>query len=248
MNLITEPITLPQVYNIPDDSITIRDNLVLLSRGVQAVQTTEQQERAANWGSSIQTLLAEVESARTSLTAPLLAAQRRLMELSKVYTEPLLAEKQRLGTLISAYQLAERARVQEEERKRQEELQRLERDRQAAIALAHEATLAAMKANDENQVVMDIQAAQATEQAEQAEQEIRMAIVQPMPEVVKATGAATRTKLAFRITDMKAFYAARPELCTEPEPKKSAINAVCKVTDKIPGIEFYEEILTNFRR
>ncbi len=249
MKLTVENITLPQSYSIPPDAVAFRDGLVMESGGIMAVTDAVTQNHATAVAREIQAHLGDVEAARVALTAPLLEAQRKLMDLKKAHCGPLVTEKDRLGELVSAFQLAERERVAEQEAARLAEIDWLEQQRLAAISASATAAHAANAAQcEESQAQADIAAADALQAQEQIEAERRAVIVAPLPEVQKASGARTKTELDFEVLDIKALYAARPELCKPPEAKRSAIKATCTVNSKIPGIRFFETVSTDFRR
>jgi len=93
MQLTNEAITLPENYSVPIEAAAFRDGLLVESRAILIVEDAHTQDYAASMGREIQKHLKEVEEARVSLTAPLLSAQRRLMELKQAHCEPLEAEK-----------------------------------------------------------------------------------------------------------------------------------------------------------
>jgi len=247
MQLTNEAISLPENYSVPIDATAFRDGLLIESRAIVLVGDAQTQDHAASMGREIQKHLKEVEEARIALTSPLLSAQRRLMELKQAHCEPLEAEKKRLGGLVSGFQLAEAQRVLEEERQRNAEIMRLHEERETARRAAEEAQRAAAAATETNEIALDIAAGMAQEQLAQAEQQTYAAIVAPLPEPVKAVGASTKMKLCHEVTDIHALYKARPELC-EIKVKPSAVNAICKITDKIPGLKLWQEPVTIFRR
>jgi hypothetical protein len=69
----------------------------------------------------------------------------------------------------------------------------------------------------------------------------------PAPAPVKAAGSVTKKVLRYEVTDIKAAYAAAPHLFSV-EIKASAVNATCNADSKIPGMKFWEELQTTFRR
>ena len=248
MQLTNEAITLPENYSVPIDATTFRDGLLVESSAIVLVGDAQTQDRATNMGREIQKHLKEVEEARQDLTVPLLTAQRRLMELKQEHCAPLEAEKKRLGGLVSGFQLAEAQRVLDEERQRNAEIMRLEDEREAARKAALKAVAdAAATADTASEIAADVALAQAQENLAQAEAQTYTAIVAPLPEPVKAVGASTKMKLCHEVTDIHALYKARPELC-EIKVKPSAVNAICKATDKIPGLKLWSEPVTSFRR
>jgi hypothetical protein len=245
LKLISEPIVLPQTYSIPQDAIIARDLLLSDSQKVQRITTANEQTEAVNWGREIQSHLADVEFARITLTAPLLAAQRHIMQLAKDHCASLIAEKDRLNRLVTEFQEAERRRVLEAQAKREAEIRKLQEAEEAARRLAEEAI---SHAQCSDSVENDIEAGMAVDVALEAEAATMTAIVAPLPAPCKATGAATKTELCFEVLDINLLYAARPDLCRPPEAKASAIKAVCTVKDNIPGLRLFEVSKTSFRR
>jgi len=245
MRIVNEIISLPQKYSVPQDAEEVRHDLLTQAQLYKCVSNGNQQTQVVLMGREIQTHLAEVETARVALTAPLLAAQRHIMQLAKDHCASLVAEKDRLNQLVTAFQLAEQKRVLEEQARREAEIRKLQEAEALAIRQAAEAAANAFASGE---VEADIQAGMAADAAQAAETATMTAIVAPLPTPIKATGAATKTELCFEVTDINLLYKARPDLCRPPEAKASAIKAVCTVRDCIPGLKLYEVSKTSFRR
>lgn len=233
MNLVLQRFSLPALTLAPE-AAEARGKMLRHSQMIQTVGDNHEQAVAVAMGVELQKHIREVEETRLELARPLTEKAKQLRQIEIDYLAPLLVEKERLGRLVTARQQAEAHRVVEEERKRREEIEALEKARAEAEAKAQRARTEAGQ----------LKAELAAHQAQQAQEEIIRA---PLPAAVKAAGAATRKKLCWRVTDIKALYAARPELCTI-EAKASAIQAVCKATDKIDGLELWDEPVTSFRR
>jgi hypothetical protein len=235
MQIIEQTIELPQRYSVPAEQVGARDDLIAESADITAITSAQSQQWASACGSDLQRHIKSVQEARVSLSRPLDEAKAKLIELERNYLAPLLAEKDRLGRLVSAYQIAENERVAAEERQRQAEFERLENERRTLEAKAEKA----------KSIDQQVQLEQAAYQATEAATAVLMA---PLPEVSKAKGAATRMELKWEVTDRDALYKARPDLFTEPELKASAVKACCGVKTVIPGIRFWEIPQTSFRR
>lgn len=233
MNLISQQINLPESVSLSSDAVTLRDNILASTSELTQVTCAMEQAQVAEFGGHLQKHIKEVRLARLALAEGPNKLCDQLIETEKDYLGPLIAEKDRLGRLVTAYQVAEAHRVAEEKRIRQEAIDRLEK-------LRFESEAKALRARTENG---QLKAEMKAYAADQAQQEVLRA---PLPAAVKARGAATRKKLCFLVTDAKAVYAARPELC-EITVKPSAIQAVCKAGDVIPGLKLWQEDVTSFR-
>lgn len=235
MQLVVEQIALPDKYSVPEDAIAARDVLLDECRGLVEIINTQGQAWVVAHGVDIQAHIKAVQQARKDLSAPLDDAKAKLIELEREYLAPLVAEKDRLSRMVSAYTLAERQRVAAAEAQRRAEFERLEKER-------FEAEQKAAKARSiEKQIQYEQQANNVMEAA--------TAVLTEAPAVVsKAKGAAVRMDLKWEVTDEAALYAARPDLFTKPELKASAVLATCSKDTVLPGIRFFEVPKTSFRR
>ena len=80
-----------------------------------------------------------------------------------------------------------------------------------------------------------------------ANETLQALITAPPPEKARAIGASTRRVVRWEVLDVRALYAARPELCTL-EAKASAINATCFPEMPVPGLRLWWEDKTTIRR
>ncbi len=240
MNLINEKIQLPQIYTVTPDDEDARNELALEARSITSIANADEQQRASTMGSAIQKYIKSVGAARLELARPLNDAAKLLIQLETDHCAPLLAEKDRLGRLVTQFQQEERRRVEREEQARAEAIAKLEAER---IALEKQAQSAAGTIQSESDLNRAIEAEKAALEANQA---ARQAIVAPLPEMNKARGAATRRVLKWEVVDLNALYKARPELC-RIEAKASAINATCVPEMAVPGLRLWWEDATSFR-
>jgi len=215
----------------------------------------------------------QIDALAKDFVAPLTG---ELIRLEKLVTDFQQAEARRVAAEEAA-RAAEIARLERErlaieraERERAErarqEADRLERERLAAEAAAaaasqrdrtakqRAAALAAEKIRQDALAAEQAARAEAARAALEAEEAARAAeaarqsvIVSPLPEANKSGGASTRKVMRWEVTDLRALYAARPELCTI-EAKASAINAVCVPELPVPGIRLWWEDKTTIRR
>lgn len=241
MKLITEAISLPVLFQVPEGSETRRNELVLRAKEFASITDSTTQNSAVELARDIRTAIKDVEATRTDIKRPILDAGRQIDALAKDFSAPLVDELSRLEKLVTDFQLAERRRVEAEELKRREEIARLEQER---LAREQEARKAVSGMASEAELAAAIQAeAEAKTSAEKAQ----AAIIAPLPSVIRAKGATTKRVLCYEVTDIRALYAARPELCNL-EPKASAIRAVCVPELPVPGLRMWYEEQTSIRK
>jgi hypothetical protein len=242
MQLVKQKITLPAMFGITADVEEKRNEFVLASKAVKSVTTGAEQDLAVSAARDIRTWLKEVETARVTLTKPLLETQRQLKALADDHCAPLIEEQRRVERLVTMFQEAETRRVAEEERKRQEAYAKAERERVAAEEAARKA---AEKATTEKQLFTAIKKEEVAIAAAVKVQDI---IAAPLPEAMKSKGAATRKVLKWEVTDLNALVKARPDLC-KIEPKASAIQATCipEMPNLPPGLKLWWENQTSIR-
>ena len=234
-SLIKETISLPERYSVTGDAEEARNELALAANRVVAVADAGSNEVAGQVVRNIRAYVKAVEAVRTSITKPLFDAQKLVKSLADDHCAPLLAEQQRIERLAVGFAQAEARRVAREEEERQAAYRKAEAER---AALEEKARLLAEKANTEKQQITAIKTAQA---AEAKAAEVATVLATPPPVAAKSKGQQTKRVLKYEVTDIRALYAARPELCTIEE-KASAIKAVCVPELPVPGLRlWYEE-------
>ncbi len=243
--LIKEKIALPATYSATAAAEQFRNDLVLKAQDVQLIGSSIANEQAANVCRDIRRHLKAVEDTRKTLTAPLLDAQRLIKGVADDHVQPLKDELTRLEGLATGWQLAEQKRVEAEERARQEEIARLEKEKIEAEARAAQeaASVAPAGAVDDEEASNREQAAKREAEALAAQQ--RAVIVAPAPELVKARGQRMQRVLRYEVLDIRAVYAARPELCSV-EIKPAAVLATCDPALPVPGLKLWWEEKTTF--
>jgi hypothetical protein len=201
--------------------IAKRDGLLLKAQGVEEVRSVAAQQVAANMLNEVSTFLSEIEKARTTLKEPFLTFGRKIDQDIKEFVGVIDKEKSRLKDLLSGYQQKLEREATIEEAKRLAEIERLE---------AEKAKLDA-KPDDDATVML---------QREEIDKAIGKELVPK--EVAKPAGVSIGKVWKFEVLDIKAFYAARPDLCNV-EPRTAAINAVIRAEGgprSIPGLKIWE--------
>jgi len=239
-DLIQEQIQLPVSYSATPEAESVKLALLSMANEVRSVVSANDQAIAINAGKNIRSHVKEVEAMRVELTAPLLAAQRQLKALSDAHCEPLMEELRRVSSLVTQFQMQENERV---ERERQAQVRAYELAEKARVEAEQAAAKAAERINTDRQLDKAIAKEQELAMAASKVQEVLAA---PMPFKAKASGSTLRQMLRFEVMDIKAVYAARPELCTL-EIKKSAVQATCVPEVPVPGLKMWYENVTSIR-
>ena len=224
--VVSGPLPRPEIELTPA-AFNAREVALTESGNVKAIASVTDLDNAARALTKIKSLTRSVEDSRKDVKAPVLDVGRRIDAIAKDYLSPLEAEAKRLSAMVGTYQEAERRKA---ERIRQEEAAK----QQAALAEMQEKQAAAMASGD-------LEAADAA-RAEAADKLAASQLAVIDAEGHKADGLTTRTNWKFEVTDAKALYAARPELCLI-EPNNAAIRAVIKSTkgEAIAGLRIWQE-------
>lgn len=223
-----------------------KKHLLEMAAEIVKVEDATEQAVAVLRARGIKSWLAEVERARKAVKAPVRALEQRIDDIARDHCKELNDELERLSGLVSAFQESERRRVAEEEIRRQEEIQRLLREKQekeTAAAVAVEAVTEAEAGLTEAEQAMLAQA-----EAKAAEAEFDVAVRAPVPKVEKVTGLIVRKDVVrFEVTDAAALYAVHPEWF-ELTPRRRLMGELITKETKLPGLRVWTEDATGFRR
>lgn len=226
-----------------------RDYLVRDAKCIVAVTCDLELELAACTLQDIKGLLKRAEESRKEIKEPVLLLGRAVDATAKEFAAALEAEVARIGRLVADYTEKQRRAAAEAERKRQEELSRIEADRVAAEQAAQKK--AAEEANN----------AKSPEEAETVAarvQETREAIAQdaakrtadillaPAPAAPKIKGVSVAKSWRFSVEDVEALYRARPDL-VELVPSVRRINEAIKGGQQIQGLRVWEQTKVGVR-
>lgn len=244
-----------QTERIPDPLFNIEDTsaqvaLIQRAGALAPVVDAKTQSAAVEVARDVRAHLKEVEEARKQLKEPILAAGRLLDGLATAYCEPLKRSLNVIEGGVARFQEAEARRVAEEERKRNEEIERRLAEQRELEAKAQ---ALAEKARTERQLDRAIEAEERARDAAQVAQAVVMA---PLPEKSRESGTAVQKVLRWECVSVHALYAARPELCVV-EPKASAIKACCFAaagataakpdSQTVPGLKLWWETKVTVR-
>jgi len=206
-------------FLISDEAAAFAYGLVEASEGFTAVRTAEENAKLTKLAQDIKAYTRSVEDSRRAVTDPFRLAATSVKAIADEHVRPLEEAYTKLAALSQQWTVQERQRVAKEETERAAEIAKLEAKRTA----------------------LKTEVAQA-----KVETKIQAVVAAPAPEVSKARGTVVRKALKWQVTDIKALYAARPELCTV-EANAAAIKAICKAGDEVAGLKVWEEESTSFR-
>ena len=216
------------------DSYERRSIAMNAAARVPAVADAMDAEDAADALRLLGALVKDVEAARKVVKEPVLELGKKIDTTAKEFVADVVAEKARIETALGTFQAAEQRRADAERRAAQEEADRLAREAAKAQREADRAT---------NQGEAD-RTQQVAAQAETAAIEARVAAAEIAP--VKPSGVAVRQPWKFEVTDIKALFAARPDLCVI-EPNNAGIRAQIPHNQNIPGLRIWQEAKASVR-
>ena len=244
-----------------------RDRLLTWAKTISTVNSTGTATVAADALKSIKTLTRMIEDGRTSAKGPVIELGRKIDALAKELCTSLETEATRISRQLGVWQ-AEQNRIAEEARQaawREEQRIRDEANRAAKEAADKAAAIQAelerkqakartdAKAEDyaREAVGKNLLAEQEQERRDLATQqaivETRVAAAAVAPP--KLAGVATRTEIAFEITNIVALYEVAPYL-VKMEPNVAALKAALKGLQPgqhLPGVKHWEEAKTHVR-
>lgn len=169
----TEIIVVSRELMLPEYSLgplieAAKTKALVLAATISSCATSEENKKLAEAQIELTKVSRALEKQREALKSPLLEAGRRLDRMVKTAVEPIDKALGRLSELNSEWVIAERRRVQEEDRLRQAEIDRIERERLAEIARVQAEQDAANERARLAQEAADRAAREATTKAEKA--------------------------------------------------------------------------------
>lgn len=235
--LITPPAS-ESVASLAASARAQRDALLAEAGTVSVVADRLDADAAVSVLRSLKAFLTEIESQREAVKAPILKIGRDIDALAKELVSTVKTEESRIARLCGAFEAEERRKA--EEKRRQAEID--------AARIAYEAAAATRKAitTAPNQET-GLRAADAIAgQAQTKIAEVKQAAV--AAQAPKQAASQLRTEVCFEVTDIKALYAAEPNLVTL-EPNGSAIRAILKANPNLvlPGLRHWTEEKLNVR-
>ncbi len=242
---ILVPATLPPTPLVLADA-TFLGELAAVEKAVEAVAVVDPNsaQEAANLLRQLTTVGGNLEKTRGELKKPFLDLGRKIDDVARTVSQRIERSKITLRTRLSEWNDREQKRIAEERRKRDEELMRLEKQRQAE-ALAEQQRIAALAASlpvgPSEELDFDTPTPAPKTATESRIEQLRYA---PAPATAKPAGVAFKATLKFRVTDVHAL----PNDFKIVMANEQGIRATFCVGWKegapmpaVPGVEFFVE-------
>lgn len=240
VDLFQPRVELPQVVGVTEEMEKKSTELLASARAVTVVQSAAQQTLAVPIVRDIRTWVKRVQELGLEFRRPFTDFAKRVKEAEDAHLQPLLEEQKRIERAVADFQAAEQRRVEREEQARREAYEKAERERL-------EAEEKARKAAERMQTDAGLEKALVAEQkAQEAQATVQQIITAPLPEKAKAAGVAVKKVLRYEVTDIRAVYAARPELC-KLEISPRAVQATCVPEMPVPGLRLWWDTVANTR-
>ena len=227
-----------------EEAIKERDELLVKAATFVTVRTASEADRVSRHCQSLKRLVSDTEKDRKALKAPVNTIGKAIDLSAKEFVARIHEELKRLGGLVTAWDTAERERIEAEKLK-------AELEKQKKLAEAREAEEQAKKAAEaatESEAGLSEaeSALLAQEEADRKKAEAEAAIREKEPETKKVSGTIRRMVTRWVIEDKAKVFAAHPEWF-EIVPKKATINERVFAGMEVPGMKIWEEVATSFR-
>lgn len=178
----------------------------------------------------------QIEAGRATAKAPVLALSRKIDGLAAELVAPVEAQSQRISRLLGEYQAEARRKAAEKLREHQRQEEALRRQAAAEMAAIEREASGSAEAEARKEAVV--------QQYQQQVAEGRQALIAAAPP--RIAGTAVREDWKFEVTDIQALYRAHPQLVVL-QPNHTAIRAIVKHNQNIPGLRVWKEASTIIR-
>jgi len=210
---------------LPLSTVTEGKELSLLLDRVVRVDSEAEQNMAAQIGNQVASHLKAVEELRKKLVAPHVERQREINRTASDHSDPLATKLKRVKRLLGDFQEKEQQRVEAIKQAQKVEFDRLEAERQKAVVESTNAkTLGAQIA--------------AEQRANELLEVSRAVLLEPVYALRAGGMRVKKGEMGYEITDVRAAYAARPDLFYPPEERKQALKDL-PVDARVPGIRLF---------
>jgi hypothetical protein len=258
------------------DAVAARDEIITKAQAITSIGDEMDEADAADVLKELIKLERGVEQTRTAIKAPLLDAGRQVDSIAKQFTAPVAVEVARFKTMLGKFDMDRRARIAAEELKRKQEAEAAAREKMRAEAearrreeearaaaekarLAAEAEFMASDTAEQEKAAAEAKAAQERAAAEQAAAlaarakeaeasaaQLQLSVQSAVKAPAKPIGIGSRMVWKFEVADIRALYAARPELVTL-EPKSREIERALAIGAELPGVRSWQESSVSVR-
>lgn len=235
---------------IPEASTVERDAALAASKVVGTVADPITRDVAHDALVALVKICKEVEASRLSVTRPIDALKKRVMETAAKFTDEAEREVLRLKGLLTEYQRKLDAEAKAEA-KRQEEAQKAEEERLRKASEAQEAAAqpGAPASTPEPTVAPAPATTLATTPAPTpAPAKPQTLFVAPTLQApAKLAGSMTRRPWKYKVEDMGKLFAARPDLCRLEEVPSLVNSAIAGGLRECPGLTIYQDVQVGVR-
>jgi DNA polymerase III alpha subunit (gram-positive type) len=268
MSLLKIGDTTTVAVEIVPESYAERTRAIAAASSVSVVTTAAEQATAVTALRSLKALTKQVEASRKEAKAPVLELGRRIDATAETFLRDITVEDARVTALLTAYEVEQRRIAAEAEKVRQAEVDRLaaeERQKQSEIQRQiaeaekqqREAREAAQNAESRDELAAAARKAEAAKAEllklgvtmQRSEDAVIVAQSVPVPVAAppRPAGTSVRQPWTFDLTDIRALYNARPDLC-EITPRRSVILAeIAQGLRQLPGIVIRQETKVGVR-
>lgn len=237
-SLLITPILSEAIVTAADAAKLRRDELLRTASFVTTVTDRVDADDATIVLKSLKDFTREIETHRTAAKAPVLEIGRKIDAMAKGLIGEVETHASRISRVLGSFEA-------EEQRKAHEA--RLAAEAEAA-RIAYEAAEEAKKAQRAG--ITEEAGMRAADAVVEAAQEkivtVRQSAVNATP--LRQAGTQVRQDVCFEVTDIKALYAAHPELVVL-EPNGTAIRAILRANPnlQVPGLRHWRESKLNVR-
>lgn len=226
-SLIITPNVGGAIVTAADAARLRRDELLTLAATVTTVTDRLDADDATATLKQLTEYAGTIEDQRTVAKAPVIALGKQIDAMAKELTASVATEQTRIGRVLGEFERSERERADDERRKADAEVARVAEETRKKALEASKGTASPLAQARAVDAVVEAGAAKVAEIKQQA-----ASYVPP-----KTSGTKLRGNIVFEVDDIKAVYAAYPELVIL-EPNGTAIRAILKQNPnlQIPGL------------
>lgn len=248
-----------EIHKIEDVKLSITEHAHLAKKDaleaaalIKTVSSDMTQQAAADANVSIKKVLKVVESSRKEIKAPVIAMGKEIDRMAEEFSEDLELESRRLERMIAPYEEGKRKAAAEAEAKRQAEIRKLEEENrkaqeEAARKIREAQEAAAKSANEADKKRADELAAKMKAEADKKDAEYEEALRAKPIQATKTEGLVGKEVIKFEVLDIVALSRSHPHL-VRMEVNVSAMNIFLKSEQPIPvSIRTWKEFDVNAR-
>lgn len=178
-----------------------------------------------------------VETSRKEVKAPVIALGKRIDDVAAQFLGKVTTEVARLKSGASAYQ----AEVDRQAREAREKAERERREAEEKARREAEAKAKEEMAKAKTQEDLDRAAQTLADTEKKIAEEARPLLTPVATATAQAKGTVITKPWRFRVKDIKALYAAKPELCEVLVSASRVNEAIRNGLRECPGLEIYQD-------